>query len=183
MEMVQTATERQIPAFADFAPPIRPRGELRQRITAAYRTPEEEAVRPLLEKATLPADAVARIRETARALIVALRAKHKGSGVEGGFCLLAQAYGDDNPLTSTLRAFRDETLASTAYGRWLIDVYYGTVGGLDLHGSIALRIVVGVLLLPLRERERRRPGHARPRRQRDQHDRADHGSAPTTTRS
>jgi RHH-type transcriptional regulator, proline utilization regulon repressor / proline dehydrogenase / delta 1-pyrroline-5-carboxylate dehydrogenase len=83
MEMVQSANEQQISAFADFAPPIRPQSELRQRITAAYRTPEEEAVRPLLEKATLPADAVARIRETARTLIVALRAKHKGSGVEG----------------------------------------------------------------------------------------------------
>lgn len=83
MEMVQSANEQQISAFADFAPPIRPQGELRQRITAAYRTPEEDAVRPLLEKATLPADVAARIRETARTLIVALRAKHKGSGVEG----------------------------------------------------------------------------------------------------
>ncbi|TCN47230.1 L-proline dehydrogenase /delta-1-pyrroline-5-carboxylate dehydrogenase [Shinella granuli] len=83
MEMVQSANEQQISAFADFAPPIRPQGELRQRITAAYRTPEEDAVRPLLEKAALPADVAARIRETARTLIVALRAKHKGSGVEG----------------------------------------------------------------------------------------------------
>ncbi|ANH06811.1 trifunctional transcriptional regulator/proline dehydrogenase/L-glutamate gamma-semialdehyde dehydrogenase [Shinella sp. HZN7] len=81
--MVQSANEQQISAFADFAPPIRPQGELRQRITAAYRTPEEDAVRPLLEKASLPADVAARIRETARTLIVALRAKHKGSGVEG----------------------------------------------------------------------------------------------------
>ncbi|MFB9789613.1 trifunctional transcriptional regulator/proline dehydrogenase/L-glutamate gamma-semialdehyde dehydrogenase [Shinella granuli] len=81
--MVQSANEQQISAFADFAPPIRPQGELRQRITAAYRTPEEDAVRPLLEKAALPADVAARIRETARTLIVALRAKHKGSGVEG----------------------------------------------------------------------------------------------------
>jgi len=73
----------------------------------------------------------------------------QGSGVEGGFCLLAQTYGDNNPLTNTLRAFRDNTLADTAYGRWLIDVYYGTIGALDLHGSVALRIVAGVLLLPL----------------------------------
>jgi len=73
----------------------------------------------------------------------------RGSGVEGGFCLLAQTFGDDNPLTGTLRSFRDNTLADTFYGRWLIDVYYGTVGRIDLHGSVALRIVAGVLLLPL----------------------------------
>ncbi|HEY5952137.1 MAG TPA: MXAN_2562 family outer membrane beta-barrel protein, partial [Kofleriaceae bacterium] len=73
----------------------------------------------------------------------------QGSGVEGGFCLLSQTFGDDNPLTDALRSFRDNTLADTAYGRWLIDVYYGTVGRIDLHGSLALRIVAGVLLLPL----------------------------------
>jgi hypothetical protein len=73
----------------------------------------------------------------------------QGSGAEGGFCLLAQAYGDNNPLTQVMRSFRDNTLADTLFGRWLIDVYYGTVGGLDLHGSLALRIVAGVLLLPL----------------------------------
>jgi hypothetical protein len=73
----------------------------------------------------------------------------QGSGVEGGFCLLSQTYGDGNPLTQSLRSFRDNTLADTAYGRWLIDVYYGTVGGIDLHGSLALRIVAGVVLLPL----------------------------------
>ncbi len=73
----------------------------------------------------------------------------QGSEVEGGFCLLSQTYGDQNPLTSTLRSFRDNTLADTFYGRWLIDVYYGTIGRIDLHGSIALRIVAGVLLLPL----------------------------------
>ncbi|HEY5924797.1 MAG TPA: MXAN_2562 family outer membrane beta-barrel protein [Kofleriaceae bacterium] len=72
----------------------------------------------------------------------------QGSDVEGGFCLLSQAYGDSNPLTDTLRSFRDHTLADTAFGRWLIDVYYGTVGRIDLHGSIALRVVVGIVLLP-----------------------------------
>ena len=75
--------------------------------------------------------------------------KGQGSGVEGGFCLLSQTFGDDNPLTNTLRAFRDDTLAHTAYGRWLIDVYYGTIGAIDLHGSWALRIVAAILLAPL----------------------------------
>jgi len=72
----------------------------------------------------------------------------QGSKVEGGFCLIAQTYGDDDPLTTALRRFRDDTLASTAFGRWLIDVYYGTVGSLDLHGSVALRIVAAVVLEP-----------------------------------
>jgi hypothetical protein len=73
----------------------------------------------------------------------------QGSGVEGGFCLLAQTYGDGNPLTRSLRAFRDDTLARTTFGRWLVDAYYGTIGGLDLGGSVVLRVVNGVLLLPL----------------------------------
>jgi hypothetical protein len=73
----------------------------------------------------------------------------RGSGVEGGFCLIAQAYGDGNPLTHALRGFRDHTLARTAFGRWLIDVYYNTIGSLNLHGSVVLRVVVAVVLLPL----------------------------------
>jgi hypothetical protein len=73
----------------------------------------------------------------------------QGSGVEGGFCLIAQTYGDGNPLTHALRSFRDQTLADTAYGRWLVDVYYATIGALDLHGSLALRIIAAIVLLPL----------------------------------
>ena len=73
----------------------------------------------------------------------------QGSDVEGGFCLIAQTFGDDDPLTRTLRAFRDNTLAESAFGRWLIDVYYATVGGIDLHGSVALRVVAAVVLLPV----------------------------------
>jgi RHH-type proline utilization regulon transcriptional repressor/proline dehydrogenase/delta 1-pyrroline-5-carboxylate dehydrogenase len=65
MKMVQSANEHNNPAFADFAPPIRAQSELRQRITAAYRIPEVEAVRPLLDEATLPEEVTARIRETA----------------------------------------------------------------------------------------------------------------------
>ena len=73
----------------------------------------------------------------------------QGSSAQGGFCLLSQTYGDSGPLTQALRAFRDDTLADTAFGRWLVDVYYGTIGGIDLHGSLALRIVAGVVLAPL----------------------------------
>ena len=69
--------------FADFAPEIRPQGPLRQAITAAYRRPEAECLVPLLEAATLPDETRAEVRKTARRLIEALRAKHKGTGVEG----------------------------------------------------------------------------------------------------
>ena len=70
----------------------------------------------------------------------------QGSGVEGGFCLISQTFGDDNPLTNTLRSFRDNTLASTAFGRWLTDVYYAL--SFNLHGNIVARIAMGIVLLP-----------------------------------
>ena len=76
---------------------------------------------------------------------------NKGSQVEGGLCLLAETYGDDNPLTNTLRRFRDNTLASTFYGRWLTTAYYATLGKLGavvrLHWT--LRILSAIVLLPL----------------------------------
>lgn len=71
------------PLFADFAPPIRPQTALRQAITAAYRRPEPECVAALLDQATLPAPVTAAAAATATKLITALRAKHKGDGVEG----------------------------------------------------------------------------------------------------
>ncbi|MCE6076231.1 trifunctional transcriptional regulator/proline dehydrogenase/L-glutamate gamma-semialdehyde dehydrogenase [Agrobacterium vitis] len=71
------------PIFAAFAPPLRQLSPLRQAITAAYRRPEPECLAPLLEAARLP-DAMRRaVEDTARTLIEALRAKHRGSGVEG----------------------------------------------------------------------------------------------------
>ncbi|WP_419723021.1 trifunctional transcriptional regulator/proline dehydrogenase/L-glutamate gamma-semialdehyde dehydrogenase [Sphingobium aquiterrae] len=69
--------------FAAFAPPVSPPGPLRQAITAACRRPEPEAVQALLPAATLPDDQRAAAARTATALITALRAKHKGTGVEG----------------------------------------------------------------------------------------------------
>jgi RHH-type proline utilization regulon transcriptional repressor/proline dehydrogenase/delta 1-pyrroline-5-carboxylate dehydrogenase len=71
------------PPFADFAPPIRPATPLRAAITAAYRRPEPECLPPLVEQATLPGGMRDAARATATALITALRAKHKGTGVEG----------------------------------------------------------------------------------------------------
>jgi len=77
--------------------------------------------------------------------------QNHGSKVEGGFCLIAETYGDGNPLTNVLRNFRDHTLADTAFGRWLTDVYYATLGklGAVVHGHLVLRVVSGILLLPL----------------------------------
>ncbi|QNE31865.1 trifunctional transcriptional regulator/proline dehydrogenase/L-glutamate gamma-semialdehyde dehydrogenase [Sphingomonas sp. NBWT7] len=69
--------------FADFAPPIRPATPLRAAITAAARRPEPEALAPLLDEATLPDDVKAQALSVATSLITALRAKHKGTGVEG----------------------------------------------------------------------------------------------------
>jgi RHH-type transcriptional regulator, proline utilization regulon repressor / proline dehydrogenase / delta 1-pyrroline-5-carboxylate dehydrogenase len=71
------------PLFADFAPPIRAQSALRQAITAAYRRDEAECVLPLIDAATLSPRLKEAAARTARKLITALRAKHKGSGVEG----------------------------------------------------------------------------------------------------
>ena len=75
----------------------------------------------------------------------------RGGDVKGGLCLIAETFGDDNPLTGMMRSFRDDTLGQTAYGRWLSEVYYGSIGklGAVVHGHIALRIIAGVFLLPL----------------------------------
>ncbi|WP_182083965.1 trifunctional transcriptional regulator/proline dehydrogenase/L-glutamate gamma-semialdehyde dehydrogenase [Aureimonas sp. ME7] len=69
--------------FQNFAPPIRTPSALRRAITAAYRRPEPECLPPLVEAARLPESLRGPVADTARRLIEALRAKHKGSGVEG----------------------------------------------------------------------------------------------------
>ncbi|PZU80242.1 MAG: trifunctional transcriptional regulator/proline dehydrogenase/L-glutamate gamma-semialdehyde dehydrogenase [Sphingomonas sp.] len=71
------------PLFAAFAPPVRQPTALRAAITAAYRRPEGEAMAPLLDEATLPDAVREAAARTATALVTALRAKHKGNGVEG----------------------------------------------------------------------------------------------------
>ncbi|AYD03559.1 trifunctional transcriptional regulator/proline dehydrogenase/L-glutamate gamma-semialdehyde dehydrogenase [Neorhizobium sp. NCHU2750] len=69
--------------FESFAPAVREQSDLRRAITAAYRKPEGDCVAALLEQATLPDATRSAIRATAGQLIAALRAKHKGTGVEG----------------------------------------------------------------------------------------------------
>jgi hypothetical protein len=75
----------------------------------------------------------------------------QGSGAEGGFCLIADTFGDNHPLTRALRGFRDDTLGKTAFGRALTRVYYATLAKLGwvVRGHIVLRIIAGVLLAPL----------------------------------
>ncbi|GAA4213632.1 trifunctional transcriptional regulator/proline dehydrogenase/L-glutamate gamma-semialdehyde dehydrogenase [Sphingomonas endophytica] len=72
-----------LPPFADFAPPVRAQSALRHAITAAYRRSEPECLAPLLDAASLPGDLAEATAATATALVSALRAKHKGTGVEG----------------------------------------------------------------------------------------------------
>ncbi|MFT4182077.1 MAG: trifunctional transcriptional regulator/proline dehydrogenase/L-glutamate gamma-semialdehyde dehydrogenase [Rhizobium sp.] len=69
--------------FSAFAPPARAQSELRRAITAAYRRPETECLPPLVAAARVSEAKRYDIRMTARTLIEALRAKHKGTGVEG----------------------------------------------------------------------------------------------------
>ncbi|TVV73905.1 trifunctional transcriptional regulator/proline dehydrogenase/L-glutamate gamma-semialdehyde dehydrogenase [Sphingomonas solaris] len=69
--------------FADFAPAIRPRTPLREAITVACRRDEAECLRPLLTAATLEPGMRDAVRETARRLVLRLRATAKGTGVEG----------------------------------------------------------------------------------------------------
>jgi RHH-type proline utilization regulon transcriptional repressor/proline dehydrogenase/delta 1-pyrroline-5-carboxylate dehydrogenase len=72
-----------VPPFSAFAPPIRAQSPLRQAITAAYRRPEPACLPPLAAAARLPPAAKEAVARTARQLVEALRAKHKGTGVEG----------------------------------------------------------------------------------------------------
>ena len=69
--------------FSAFAPPVSPRTPLRAAITAACRRDEAAALAPLIAAATLDAGTKRDVRATALALVTALRAKHRGSGVEG----------------------------------------------------------------------------------------------------
>ena len=71
------------PPFTAFAPAVSAPTPLRQAITAAYRREEVKALAPLIAAATLSDVEAAAARGTARQLVTALRANHKGSGVEG----------------------------------------------------------------------------------------------------
>jgi RHH-type proline utilization regulon transcriptional repressor/proline dehydrogenase/delta 1-pyrroline-5-carboxylate dehydrogenase len=69
--------------FSEFAPPISEQTPLRRAITAAYRRPEGQCIADFLAQVALPEPVRTRARATATDLIVALRQKRRGSGVEG----------------------------------------------------------------------------------------------------
>ena len=69
--------------FAAFAPALSTATPRRQRISAACRTPEPEAVAALLPLADMPAALCPSVAATARSLVTALRAKGQQGGVEG----------------------------------------------------------------------------------------------------
>lgn len=76
-------TEAADGVFARFAPQTQPQTPLRRAITEATRRSEPDCVAPLLEAATVSPEQAATIRTIGRKLVTALRAKAKGTGVEG----------------------------------------------------------------------------------------------------
>ena len=69
--------------FLAFVQDLQPQSVLRAKITAAYRTPEPEAVPLLCAAARLPPVLAAKADATARKLVADLRAKTRRGGVEG----------------------------------------------------------------------------------------------------
>ena len=69
--------------FAAFAPRPADQGPLREAITAAYRTPEPEALAPLLEQAQLPPDLDAAAQALALRIAGTLRQRKSSAGRAG----------------------------------------------------------------------------------------------------
>jgi len=69
--------------FSAFAPALGELSPLRRAVAEARRRDEAECLAPLLAAATLPDPVRAAVRDTATQLVTALRANHKGTGVEG----------------------------------------------------------------------------------------------------
>ncbi len=72
-----------MPPFAALAAELRPLPPLRAAIAAATRRAEPDCLAPLIEAARLPPEAAARAEALARRLVLALRGKTGGAGVEG----------------------------------------------------------------------------------------------------
>ncbi|HEY4044729.1 MAG TPA: trifunctional transcriptional regulator/proline dehydrogenase/L-glutamate gamma-semialdehyde dehydrogenase, partial [Rhodopila sp.] len=80
--MIKPASTRQVP-FSAFPRSLTPQSELRAAITAATRRPEPECLAPLLDLAALPEAMADQVATLARRLVLSLRAKPAGTGVEG----------------------------------------------------------------------------------------------------
>ena len=74
-----------------------------------------------------------------------------GSQVESGFCLISDTYGGGGPITSAMRAFRDDTLGATAWGRALTRFYYAHVAWLGAWARAHwyVRVLFAIALFPL----------------------------------
>ena len=72
----------------------------------------------------------------------------RGGRAEGGFCLVAETFGDDHPITHALRAFRADVLAPTPTGRAIARAYYalGTLARAWPPLAAALAIVIALVL-------------------------------------
>ncbi len=77
-----TAAGRQAASRTRFTAAPSTRTPLRKALSAAYRRPEVECLPPLIEAATLPADAIERAQRIARGLVEGLRSSRSQSGVE-----------------------------------------------------------------------------------------------------
>ena len=73
-----------------------------------------------------------------------------GGTAEGEFCLINSTYGNHHPFANALRQFRDDTLAYSAWGRWVTTWYYAHLASLGavVEKHSALRIALAVLLTP-----------------------------------
>jgi hypothetical protein len=75
----------------------------------------------------------------------------RGGNADGGICLSTSTFGNNHPLNTALRDFRDDTLASFALGRWFIGFYYEHLAALGalVEGSVVARFVALVMLTPV----------------------------------
>ncbi len=76
---------------------------------------------------------------------------NQGGNADGGVCLVTSTFGDDHPLTTALRDFRDHTLARFALGRVLIGLYYATIDPAArlVRDFWPLRVLSAIVLTPL----------------------------------
>jgi hypothetical protein len=75
----------------------------------------------------------------------------QGSQVESGFCLISDTYGGGGPITNAMRAFRDDTLGASAWGRALVRFYYAHVAWLGgwARAHWYVRVLFAIALAPL----------------------------------
>jgi RHH-type proline utilization regulon transcriptional repressor/proline dehydrogenase/delta 1-pyrroline-5-carboxylate dehydrogenase len=90
--MANLASDGSPQPFAVFTPELEPRSELREAIAAACRTPETEALPPLLAQARLPLDMAKAAHDLALRLAETLRARNASPGRAGLVQSLLQVF-------------------------------------------------------------------------------------------